>query len=607
MKKIALLFVSVLLFAGTSLAEGISSAKELVAFITAANAGEDTTPWTDRDGVISLKADIDLGKVKNFVPVTMFDGVFDGCGHSILNWKAEAGLFHIVSEHAVVRNLTIDESCSMKCVDNNVQEEFYAGFIADVNLGTLENCVNRGTISHRSAKSLMPNYVGGVCGMNKYVIMNCDNYGNISSSGNFGGNLDNRGSFISLGGVVGGSPNRPEPCAFIGYCDNHGMVTYSGAFPGNYIGGVIGNSSRAKVKFCVNRGNLTVAAKSISESDVPQGLQAGGVCGLTKGDVVCCDNFGELITRCDIFTMLGGICGSTHFALTVGDCVNYADVTASGYKGASVGGIVGQAARPIVAVQCINKGNVKFSGESPKTRSALGGIIGNAFVKRESKYAVAVIECHNEGDVSCGYAANTYNSVRGIHVGGLCGFMAGNETVNAAMRYSTNTGRISSEAGRLGGIAALSSFNDIQECTNEGEVTGSPSVAGGICGVFEAGEMRECTNTGDVLVKGRGNAGGIAGTTKAAQPTSFVDCRNSGAVCGRFGFAASILAESVNPTDRVDGCGVGGAVGTPSQDRESAAPITEENYTIYILGRNAERNNAVVGEKKPCYYWNGTK
>lgn len=49
------------------------------------------------------------------------------------------------------------------------------------------------------------------------------------------------------------------------------MVTYSGAFPGNYIGGVIGNSSRAKVKFCVNRGNLTVAAKSISESDVPQG------------------------------------------------------------------------------------------------------------------------------------------------------------------------------------------------------------------------------------------------------------------------------------------------------------------------------------------------
>ncbi len=606
MKKTLFLFVvSAFLFVGTAVAEGISSAKDFVAFVTAANAGEDITPWADRDGAICLKSDIDMGKVKNFVPVALFEGVFDGCGHAIKNWKTTAGLFHIVSEHGIVRNLVIDASCSMKCVDPSGEEEFYAGFVADVNHGTIEHCVNRGAVSHRSAKSLKTNYVGGICGMNRYVIIYCDNYGQISSSGSFGGNLDNSNAAIYFGGVVGGSPNRPLPCAFIGYCNNYGVVTYSGSFPQNHIGGVIGNSLRTKVKFCVNRGNVTVAAKSISESDVPQGLQVGGVCGITKGDIVCCDNFGEVITRCDIFSMVGGIVGSTHYALTVGDCVNYADVTASGYKGASVGGIVGQAARPIVAAQCLNKGNVKFTGESPKGRTALGGIIGNGFIRDDSKWAIAVVECRNEGDISCGYANNTYNSVRGIHVGGLCGYLAGNEQINAVLRYSVNTGSVKSEAGRMAGIAALSSFCDIQECVNEGTVAGSAEVGGGICGVFEAGEMRDCTNKADVFVKSVGNAGGIVGSTKAAKPTSIVGCRNSGVVCGRFGFAAAILGQSVNATDCVDGCGVGGAVGTPSQNAETAPRITEENYKLFILGRNIERNKAAVGKNKPCYYWNG--
>ena len=286
MKRIILLsFVSMLLSVGTTMAEGISSARELVAFAIAANAGEDITPWADREGVISLTADIDMAKVKDFVPIAVFDGIFDGGCHTISNWKTTAGLFHIVSEKAVVRNLTIDASCSMKCTDNG-EEEFYAGFIADVNHGTLEGCINRGQISHRSGKSLMSNYVGGICGMNKYIVINCDNYGNVSSSGNFGGNLDNRSAGIYLGGVVGGSPTRPLSCAFIGYCDNHGTITYSGAFPNNYIGGIAGSHTYVKVKFCTNRGNVTVAAKSISESDVPQGLQVGGICGLTKGDIV---------------------------------------------------------------------------------------------------------------------------------------------------------------------------------------------------------------------------------------------------------------------------------------------------------------------------------
>lgn len=92
MKRIILLsFVSMLLSVGTTMAEGISSARELVAFATAANAGEDITPWADREGVISLTADIDMAKVKDFVPIAVFDGIFDGGCHTISNWKRRQG------------------------------------------------------------------------------------------------------------------------------------------------------------------------------------------------------------------------------------------------------------------------------------------------------------------------------------------------------------------------------------------------------------------------------------------------------------------------------------------------------------------------------------
>ena len=58
MKRIILLsFVSMLLSVGTTMAEGISSARELVAFATAANAGEDITPWADREAKLVVAFD----------------------------------------------------------------------------------------------------------------------------------------------------------------------------------------------------------------------------------------------------------------------------------------------------------------------------------------------------------------------------------------------------------------------------------------------------------------------------------------------------------------------------------------------------------------------
>lgn len=181
MKKLLL----TLLAAAVTLAAaagGISSAAELAAFAEAVNAGGDIAAWQDERGEVHLKADIDMSGIKRFARIGNFEGVFDGEGHAILNWKTDGGLFRLVAEGSVVRNLVIAESCSMKVSDDG-DDALYAGFVADVNHGILERCENYGSIAHRSARSLHDNYVGGVCGMNKYVVIRCKNGGDISSAG----------------------------------------------------------------------------------------------------------------------------------------------------------------------------------------------------------------------------------------------------------------------------------------------------------------------------------------------------------------------------------------------------------------------------------------
>ena len=117
-------------------AEGIGTSKELLEFASACNAGQSIDQWKNADGAVCLEADIDMSKVKKFGGIESFGGVFDGCGHAILNWKAQKGLFGEILAGGVVRNLRIDASCSMKAA--NKTEEYAVGFIADVNKSSVQ-------------------------------------------------------------------------------------------------------------------------------------------------------------------------------------------------------------------------------------------------------------------------------------------------------------------------------------------------------------------------------------------------------------------------------------------------------------------------------------
>ena len=562
MKKLLL----TLLAAAVTLAAaagGISSAAELAAFAEAVNAGGDIAAWQDERGDVHLKADIDMSGIKRFARIGNFEGVFDGEGHAILNWKTDGGLFRLVAEGSVVRNLVIAESCSMKVSDDG-DDALYAGFVADVNHGILERCENYGSIAHRSARSLHDNYVGGVCGMNKYVVIRCKNGGDISSAGSCPSLAPTAEPRMYLGGVLGGSLGRSLPGAFVAWCENTGRVGYSGAFIVSHIGGIVGYNMRVKTKFCINRGEIVSAARGVEEgSDRYCQEMAGGICGMAKGDVMCCDNFGSVTTRGHAYSLTAGICGSAHESLTVGDCDNFAPVTSTSTYQASVGGIVGLSGRPVV-----------------------------------------VSHCRNKGDVSCGLGENTRNSARGIQAAGIVGFINGNEAVSADVRDCVNTGRVRSESGRAGGICGFASYCDFAGNENLGSVEGGGALLGGIVAAFENGSVRGCTNRGDVLAGSKGQAGGIAATTWNGGNSRIESCRNGGVVKGMFGLAGSILGEGRTESDRVASCGVGGGVGTAAQGRDAAPKAAPENFDQFITGRNVVKNKAVV-DRASCYYWDG--
>ena len=602
MKKLILtLFASVAALAVT--AGGISTAAELIAFAEAVNAGGDFSAWQEDNGEIHLKADIDLGKVKHFPRIDNFEGVFDGRGHAIRNWKADGGLFRLVAEGSVVRNLVIAASCSMKVSDDG-DDPLYAGFVADVNHGTLEHCENYGSIVHRSPRSQHDNYVGGVCGMNKYIIIRCKNGGGISSSGNCPSLAPDAEPRMYLGGVLGGSLGRSLPGAFVAYCENTGRVNYSGTFAVAQVGGIVGYNMRVKVKYCINGGEIVSAGRSLTDSDRLLQELVGGICGMAKADVMRCDNFGAVTTRGEIYSVTAGICGSAHDAMTVGECDNFAAVTSVSTYQASVGGIVGLSGRPVVISHCRNKGTLKFDGTSVDRRTTVGGIVGDVYAKKAAVYAASVRSCRNEGDVYCGLGENTRNSARGMHAAGIVGFINGNETVSADVRDCVNTGTVRSESGRAAGICGFAGYCDFVGCENFGTVEGEGVLLGGILGGFDNGAVRGCTNRGDVLAGAKGQAGGIAATTWTAGEALIESSRNSGVIKGRFGMAGSILGEGRSESDRIERCGIGGAVGVPAQNREMAPKVVPDNFDPFITGRNVAKNKATV-DCGSCYYWDG--
>ena len=273
------MFLVLLLSVVAVYAGGIGNAKELAAFAKAINKGEDISAWQDEKGVISLSGDIDMAKMKKWTPIKEFKGTFDGKGHALLNWKTKQGLFDLVGEGGVVKNLRIDNSCSMvvltKC------EQVIAGFIARVNKGIIQKCENGGSIKYKGVYTDKHIHIGGLVGENGYIITDSRNSGAITAELYIAS--ENKALGICIAGIAGATIPKGSRVITINRCENSGPIIYEGDAPRAYVAGIIGFSGRAGLRFCTNKGG--VSCKSVEGNP-----EARGYCNVAKKEYICTGN-----------------------------------------------------------------------------------------------------------------------------------------------------------------------------------------------------------------------------------------------------------------------------------------------------------------------------
>jgi ABC-type transporter Mla subunit MlaD len=254
--------------------------------------------WSKGRTVV-LKADIDL-EDREFTPIPIFGGVFDGQGHSIsgLSVNVEGsnqGLFRYLQEGGVIKHLVVEGVVTPGGDKSNI------GGIVGNNSGVLEKCSfsgyvkgkdNIGGLVGRNGTSGMiinsfargviygESKVGGVAGFNAGTILRCYNNSSVNTTVE-----EPRLNFQELT-VDDIAPLK----SFINVID---------------IGGIAGINTGV-VRSSENRGNIGYPHV---------GYNVGGVIGRQSGYVTECSNHGSIYGRKEV----GGIVGQMepHISTTI--------------------------------------------------------------------------------------------------------------------------------------------------------------------------------------------------------------------------------------------------------------------------------------------------
>lgn len=230
-----------------------------------------------RGVIFVLERDIDLTGT-DCAPVPYFAGTFEGGGHMIRGLEitgdgSRMGLFRTVAEGGTVRDLRVRGTVTPGGTGE------YAGGVAGICAGTLENCSFEGTVSGignvggvagavEETGSLAgcsfrgdvtgEHQAGGIVGVNRGLVRDCSSAGNVNTvlitprkEPGFDLSAFTQDDFLDVanaGGVAG------ENVGIVTGCVNTGAVGYKNT--GYNVGGIAGKSS-GFVSGCENRGEVT--------------------------------------------------------------------------------------------------------------------------------------------------------------------------------------------------------------------------------------------------------------------------------------------------------------------------------------------------------------
>ena len=238
---------------------------------------------------VTLTADIELSG--DFTPIPVFEGTFDGAGHTISGLDlagdgSYTGLFRYVLKGGLVKDVIV------KGHINVGGSADYIGGIAGSNSGNITNCKFSGTIKGNE-------YIGGIAGINE------------------------------KSGLISG-------CEAAGAM--HGSH-YTGGIAGSSSGTILNSSSRCSVNTTASEAKLSIQDidwDSIMSSEEPASMtDAGGITGYSDGIIQGCENHGT-VGYPHIGYNVGGIVGRQ--SGYVNDCVNHGEI----FGRKDVGGIAGQ-------------------------------------------------------------------------------------------------------------------------------------------------------------------------------------------------------------------------------------------------------------------------
>ena len=456
----------------------------------------------------------------------IFNGIFDGSGHSILNltinegWIGNdyLGLFGRIGAGGIVKNLGI-ENVIITFSESCEGSRFVGGLCGASIDSNIINCYSTGNVSG--------DYGGGLCGQSNYCnISNCFSTAKVAGNGGFCGYSinSNISNCYSTGQVSGGFGTG----GFCGYsidsnisnCYSTGQVTgYD-----DYTGGLCGHSEYSTLSNCYSTGSVT-----------GEDNETGGLCGYSiDSNISDCYSTGQvtgIYNTCDI----GGLCGSSIDSNII-NCYSTGQVSGGNIN---TGGLCGYSEQSNIS-GCFSTGSV--TGEDFDT----GGLCGPS-------PASNISHCYSTGSVTggdietgglCGGNHDWHNifsigSIRGSitncystgnvsgdrETGGLCGYNDGGIT-NC---YSTGT-VVSVYSGydysSCGGLVGINRYGNISNCYSTGTVSGN-SYVGGLAGETYNGSISNCYSIGAVV--GDSNVGGLVGYSYSSTTNnSFWDVNTSG-------------------------------------------------------------------------------
>ena len=288
--------LSIVVYADTQNAQAVNPEQDIIYIDSATALKEISKNATTEEFTLgksyALSSDIDLSN-EDFTPIPVFSGTLDGQGHtikglSISEKSSDAGLIGLIGEQGVVKNLNIEGNIAPG------GSKITAGGVVGTNKGIIDSVNFSGILKAYKTVGGMAginddtgfilnskNYaqvdgtklVGGIAGINKGVIISCENKGRIFGSKEVVLSDENTAALPKLNvETVTADEEKPE-----------------------IMGGIAGVST-GYIKSCSNLAKVGYEHTS---------YKVGGIAGVQNGVIEECSNQAIVYGRRDV----GGIVG----------------------------------------------------------------------------------------------------------------------------------------------------------------------------------------------------------------------------------------------------------------------------------------------------------